>query len=74
MTKTILTCAVTGNLTSRDMHPDLPITPKQIAEEGLKAADAGAAILHLHVRDPETGKGSMNFDLYDVFSACFQGL
>ena len=65
MSKTILTCAVTGNLTSRDMHPGLPITPKEIAEEGLAAADAGAAILHLHVRDPETGKGSMSFDLYD---------
>jgi uncharacterized protein (DUF849 family) len=65
MSKTILTCAVTGNLTSPDMHPGLPITPKQIAEEGLAAADAGAAILHLHVRDPETGKGSMKFELYD---------
>lgn len=65
MNKTILTCAVTGNLTSRDMHPGLPITPKEIADAGLEAANAGAAILHLHVRDPETGKGSMEFDLYD---------
>lgn len=65
MTKTILTCAVTGNLTSKEMNPALPITPQEIAEEGLRAADAGAAILHLHVRDPETGKGSMKFELYD---------
>ncbi len=65
MKKTILTCAVTGNLTSPDMNPNLPITPKEIAEEGLAAAEAGASILHLHVRDPETGKGSMKFELYD---------
>lgn len=65
MNKTIITCAVTGNLTSRDMHPDLPITPKQIAEAALDAASAGASIVHLHVRDPETGKGSMDFALYD---------
>ncbi|HPF47125.1 MAG: 3-keto-5-aminohexanoate cleavage protein [Alphaproteobacteria bacterium] len=65
MTKTILTCAVTGNLTSRDMHPKLPVTPKEIAEAALEAAAAGAAIVHLHVRDPKTGKGSMEFAFYD---------
>lgn len=65
MSKTILTCAVTGNLTSPETNPNLPITPKQIAESGLEAAKAGAAILHLHVRDPETGKGSMKFEFYD---------
>lgn len=62
--KTILTAAVTGNLTRPDQHPDLPITPGQIATAALEAADAGAAIVHLHVRDPETGKGSMRLDLY----------
>ena len=65
MNKTILTCAVTGNLTSKEMHPGLPVTPKEIAEAGLEAAAAGAAILHLHVRDPETTKGSMEFALYE---------
>lgn len=65
MRKTILTCAVTGNLTSPDMHPGLPITPEQIANAALDAANAGASIVHLHVRDPETGKGSMEFSLYD---------
>lgn len=65
MNKTIITCAVTGNLTNKDMHPGLPITPKQIAEAALDAASAGASIVHLHVRDPETGKGSMDFALYD---------
>ena len=65
MNKTIITCAVTGNLTSREAHPDLPITPKEISEAALGAAAAGAAIVHLHVRDPKTGKGSMDFSLYD---------
>ncbi|MFD2205775.1 3-keto-5-aminohexanoate cleavage protein [Kiloniella antarctica] len=63
--KTILTCAVTGNLTKPEQHPGLPITPKQIADAALGAAAAGAAIVHLHVRDPQTGKGSMDFDLYE---------
>ena len=65
MNKTILTCAVTGNLTSKDMHPGLPVTPQEIATAALDAAKAGAAIVHLHVRDPKTGKGSMDFALYD---------
>lgn len=63
--KTIITCAVTGNLTNPENHPGLPITPQQIATAALDAADAGAAIVHLHVRDPETGKGSMKFELYE---------
>tara|TARA_R110002096_G_scaffold436056_1_gene666503 strand:- start:65048 stop:65917 length:870 start_codon:yes stop_codon:yes gene_type:complete len=65
MNKTIITCAVTGNLTSREMHPGLPITPQEIADAALDATSAGASIVHLHVRDPETGKGSMDFALYD---------
>ncbi|WP_085909100.1 3-keto-5-aminohexanoate cleavage protein [Kiloniella majae] len=63
--KTILTCAVTGNLTKPEQHPGLPITPKQIADAALGAAKAGAAIVHLHVRDPATGKGSMDLNLYE---------
>lgn len=62
--KTIITCAVTGNITSRQNHPELPVTPDEIATSGLAAADAGAAILHIHVRDPATGSPSMNVDLY----------
>lgn len=62
--KTIVTCAVTGNLTRPDQHPGLPVTPRQIAEAALGAAAAGAAIVHLHVRDPATGKGSMELPLY----------
>jgi len=64
MSKTILTCAVTGNLTKPEMTPYLPITPKQIADSCLGAAEAGAAVVHIHVRDPLTGKPSMELDHY----------
>jgi uncharacterized protein (DUF849 family) len=63
-TPTILTCAVTGNLTRPEQTPHLPITPAQIAEESLAAAEAGAAVVHLHVRDPHSGAPSMELDLY----------
>ena len=62
--KTILTAAITGNLMTPEISPHLPITPEQIARQALDAAAAGAAIVHLHVRDPETAKGSMRLDLY----------
>lgn len=55
----ILTCAVTGNLTTREQTQYLPVTPEEIATSALEAAAAGAAIVHLHVRDPGTGKPSM---------------
>ncbi|WP_110668826.1 3-keto-5-aminohexanoate cleavage protein [Salinicola halophilus] len=51
----ILTCAVTGAGDTAGKHPDLPVTPSQIAASALDAARAGASIVHLHVRDPETG-------------------
>jgi uncharacterized protein (DUF849 family) len=54
--KIIITCAITGAIHTPTMSPYLPITPDQIAAEALAAAEAGAAILHLHARDPETGK------------------
>jgi len=54
--KIIITCAVTGAIHTPTMSPYLPITPDQITAEALAAAEAGAAILHLHARDPETGK------------------
>jgi uncharacterized protein (DUF849 family) len=62
--KVFITCAVTGNLTTPDQTPHLPITPKDIADAALGAAEAGAAIVHLHVRDPETGKPSMALEYY----------
>jgi uncharacterized protein (DUF849 family) len=62
--KTIITCAITGNITKPEQHPGLPITPQQIARACLDAADAGAAVVHIHVRDPETGRPSMRLDHY----------
>jgi uncharacterized protein (DUF849 family) len=62
--KVIITCAITGNLTRPEQSPYLPITPQQIADSALEAAEAGAAIAHIHVRDPETGRPSMEIELY----------
>jgi uncharacterized protein (DUF849 family) len=62
--KTIITCAITGNLTKPEQHPGLPITPAQIATSALEAAAAGASVVHIHVRDPATGNPSMELDLY----------
>jgi uncharacterized protein (DUF849 family) len=54
--KVIITCAVTGAIHTPSMSPHLPVTPDEIAEAAIGAAEAGAAIVHLHARDPETGK------------------
>lgn len=62
--RVIITCAVTGNQTTPEMTPHLPITPQQIAEACLGAAEAGAASVHIHVRDPGTGRPSMEIDYY----------
>jgi len=64
MRPTILTCAVTGNHTTRENHPRLPVTPKEIAEACIDAGRAGAAIAHIHVRDPVTGMPSISLDHY----------
>ena len=63
--KIIITCAVTGNLTKPEQTPYLPITPEQIADACLGAAEEGAAIAHIHVRDPATGAPSMEIALYE---------
>jgi uncharacterized protein (DUF849 family) len=62
--KTIITCAVTGNIVTPAQHPGLPVTPAQIADAALEAAEAGAAAAHIHVRDPETGRPSMALEYY----------
>jgi uncharacterized protein (DUF849 family) len=54
--KVIITCAVTGSIHTPTMSPYLPITPNEIVEASVGAAEAGAAIIHLHARNPETGK------------------
>jgi uncharacterized protein (DUF849 family) len=61
---TILTCAVTGGDDAVGRHPQLPVTPRQIADSAIDAAKAGAAVVHIHVRDPASGKASMDLDLY----------
>lgn len=60
----IVTCAVTGAGNTLDRHPGVPVTPEQIATSAVEAAKAGAAIVHLHVRDPKTGKGSRDRALF----------
>jgi uncharacterized protein (DUF849 family) len=62
--ETIITCAVTGAGDTADKHPAIPVTPRQIAEAAIEAARAGAAIAHLHVRDPKTGKPGRDPALY----------
>jgi hypothetical protein len=54
--KVIISCAVTGSIHTPSMSPHLPVTPQEIAEAALGAAEAGAAIVHLHARDPEDGR------------------
>jgi uncharacterized protein (DUF849 family) len=62
--KVFITAAVTGNLTTPDQTPHLPITPEEIADACLGAAEEGAAIAHIHVREPGSGKPSMKLEYY----------
>jgi uncharacterized protein (DUF849 family) len=62
--KVVITCALTGNLTKPEQSPHLPITPRQIADSAIAAHRAGAAVVHIHVRDPGTGRPSMELELY----------
>jgi len=62
--KTVITCAITGAVTSREQTPYLPVTPEEIATSGLEAAEAGASVLHIHVRNTETTRPSMELELY----------
>jgi uncharacterized protein (DUF849 family) len=59
-----ITCAVTGAGATTDRSDKVPVTPDEIADSAIEAARAGAAIAHIHVRDPETGRGSRETDLY----------
>ena len=65
--KVIITCAVTGSIHTPSMSPHLPVTPDEIAQEGIAAVDAGAAILHLHARDPKDGRPSPDPDVFMKF-------
>ena len=63
-TKIIMTCAVTGGAPFNPKHPAFPVTPKEIAAACVEASDAGAGVVHIHVRDPETGAGSRDPKLF----------
>lgn len=65
--KAIVTCAVTGSIHTPTMTPHLPITAEQIASDAIGAAKAGAAILHLHARDEDTGRPTQNPDAFKRF-------
>ncbi|WP_198968677.1 BKACE family enzyme [Xylophilus sp. ASV27] len=62
--KTILTCAVSGNAPFNAKHPDFPVTPAEIARNCIEAAKAGASVVHIHVRDPQTRLGSRDPALF----------
>ncbi len=65
--KVIITCAVTGSIHTPGMSPHLPFTPDQIAEQAIAAAEAGAAVLHLHARDPIDGRPAFDPAIYRQF-------
>jgi len=65
--KIILTCAVTGSIHTPSMSPYLPVTPDEIATSAIEAAQAGASVLHLHARDPDTGRPSSDIDVFRQF-------
>jgi uncharacterized protein (DUF849 family) len=65
--KIIITCAITGSIHTPSMSPYLPITPEQIARSAIEAAEAGAAVVHLHARDPHNGFPSQDPALYEQF-------
>jgi uncharacterized protein (DUF849 family) len=65
--KVIITCAVTGAIHTPSMSPHLPVTPEEIADAAIGAAEAGAAIVHLHARDPQTGKPDQSPEGFQPF-------
>src|ERR1700678_802884 len=65
--KVIITCAVTGAIHTPSMSPPLPVTPEQIADAAIGAAEAGAAIVHLHARNPEDGQPDQSPEAFEPF-------
>ena len=65
--KVIMTCAITGSIHTPSMSPYLPVTANDIATQAVDAAAAGAAILHLHARDPVDGRPAGSPDVYNEF-------
>jgi uncharacterized protein (DUF849 family) len=65
--KVIITCAVTGSIHTPSMSPNLPVTAEEIADAAVGAAEAGAAIVHLHARNPETGLPDQSIERFEPF-------
>ncbi|WP_340261261.1 BKACE family enzyme [Roseobacter sp. HKCCA0882] len=65
--KVIITCAVTGAIHTPSMSPFLPVTPQEIIDDGIKAFEAGASILHLHARDSENGRPTQDPEMFRKF-------
>ena len=65
--KVIITCAITGSIHTPTMSPHLPVTPDQIAQSAIEAAEAGASILHLHARDPSDGRPTADPNVFRAF-------
>lgn len=64
VSEVFITCAITGSGSNVDRSPYVPVTPEEIAHSAIEAARAGAAVVHLHVRDPKTRQGSRDLTLY----------
>ena len=67
--KVIITCAITGSIHTPSMSPHLPVTPREIADAAVGAAEAGAAIVHLHARDPVDGRPTQDPEYFREFAA-----
>jgi 3-keto-5-aminohexanoate cleavage enzyme len=67
MRKVIITIAPTGSIPTRKDNPNLPITPEEVAEETRRAYEAGAAVVHLHARNPDTGEPSSDLDVFRAY-------
>lgn len=67
--KVIITCALTGGMTVPAQNPAIPVTVEEIIEEGVASYEAGASILHVHVREPATGRPSADLELFDAVMA-----
>src|ERR1700679_4304031 len=65
--RVIITCAVTGAIHTPSMSPNLPVTAEEIADAAISASEAGAAIIHLHARNPETGAPDQTPELFEAF-------
>ena len=64
MEKLIITAAITGSRITREAAPYIPITPEEVVQSAIKCRQAGASIVHLHVRDPETGLGTQDLEIF----------